>query len=192
MPSKALQKWQNERANSLNEIAEAHVRIGGTNRGRRFATQQINRAYTSLLSSEFQAFCRDLHTECVTHISDSAKPENLKQVLKAEFLLHRKLDQGNPNPGNIGSDFNRFGLPFWDVIKSRYAWNTTRQKSLEQLNLWRNAIAHNDFTDEKLDGVTSVSLADVRSWRNSCGKLAEEFDIVMKNHLKTLTGTAPW
>lgn len=192
MASAALKKWQDERAKSLDEIAKAHVGIGGSKRGRRFATEQINRAYTVLLSSEFQAFCRDLHTECVTYISDSAQPINLKQVLKAEFLLNRTLDRGNPNPGNIGKDFNRFGLNFWDVIKKRYAWNTTRHDSLNQLNHIRNAIAHNDFTNKELNGKTSVVLRDVQSWRNTCDQLAKEFDIVMKNHLKTLTGTAPW
>ena len=52
----------------LDEIAGADAAVGGAARGRRYATQQINRAYAVLLASEFQGFCRDLHSECVDHV----------------------------------------------------------------------------------------------------------------------------
>lgn len=110
MPSNSLQNWNTTRVSELNEIRSAHQRIGGGRRGRRYATQQINHAYTMLLSSQFQGFCRDLHSEAVDHIVRSVAPAAVQSVLRAEFTLHRKLDRGNPNPGNIGSDFNRLGL----------------------------------------------------------------------------------
>ncbi|MFI5200878.1 MAG: HEPN domain-containing protein [Candidatus Kapaibacterium sp.] len=192
MASAALKKWQVERSRSLDEIESTHQHIGGTGRGRRFATQQVNRAYAMLLSSEFQAFCRDLHTECLLHIAGNAKPDPMKSILETEFRLHRKLDQGNPNPGNIGSDFNRLGLDLWAELKKRYVSNTTRHDCLTQLNNWRNAIAHNDFTDPKLAGYTQLQLRDVQRWRNACNRLAAEMDIVLANHLNLITGMAPW
>ena len=112
MPSNSLQRWNTTRVQELDQIANAHLQVGGGARGRRYATQQINHAYTMLLSSQFQGFCRDLHSEAVDHIARSVTPIPLRAVLRAEFTLHRKLDRGNPNPGNIGSDFNRLGLRF--------------------------------------------------------------------------------
>ena len=68
MPSNSLVKWNGERLEALREIENSHVMVGGTERGRRHATQQINFAYAALLSSQFQGFCRDLHSECIDHI----------------------------------------------------------------------------------------------------------------------------
>ncbi len=63
MPSHSLTKWNAERAEALDKIEDAHATVGSTERGRRYATQQINYSYTALLSSHFQGFCRDLHSE---------------------------------------------------------------------------------------------------------------------------------
>src|SRR5947209_15428211 len=111
MPSHSLRCWSSQQSDALDEIANAHAQVGGTERGRRFATQQINQAYATLLSSQFQGFCRDLHSECVGLIV-AASPADLRAVLQTQFLWGRTLDKGNPNPGNIGSDFGRFGLNF--------------------------------------------------------------------------------
>jgi hypothetical protein len=192
MASAALAKWRDERARSLDEMVRAHQMIGGTGRGRRFATQQLNHAYAVLLSSQFQAFCRDLHTECLIHIVRNVQPAYVAQLLKAEFSSNRKLDKGNPNPGNIGNDFNRFGVDLWDVLKKRYAGNTMRHDCLIELNIWRNAIAHNDFSSDKLGGRTELYLYEVRRWRNACDRLAQEMETVLGNHLTTVMGVAPW
>ena len=192
MASAALAKWQKQRATSLNEMEGAHRHIGGSGRGRRFATQQVNRAYAVLLSSEFQGFCRDLYIESSIVLADCITPQALQPVVKAEFRLHLKLERGNPNPGNIGSDFNRLGLDLWKILKSRYVHNNTRQKYLEELNVWRNAIAHNDFTDPKLNGNTEIYLSWVRGWRRACDQLASEMDIVLSDHLRQFSGMAPW
>src|SRR6266404_4084677 len=110
MPSHSLLRWQTTRVVELDEIEEAHRTVGGTDPGRRYATQQINRAYATLLSSQFQGFCRDLHSECVDHILNMVHPPGLRNLLRTQFIWARTLDKGNPNPGNIGSDFNRFGI----------------------------------------------------------------------------------
>src|SRR5271156_4930617 len=84
MPSHSLRWWSGQRSDALDEIANAHAQVGGTERGRRFATQQINHAYATLLSSQFQGFCRDLHSECVGHLV-AASPVDLRAVLKSQF-----------------------------------------------------------------------------------------------------------
>jgi len=192
MPSNSLQHWITTRIPSLDEIADAHLQVGGGARGRRYATQQINHAYTMLVSSQFQGFCRDLHSEAIDHIARSITPLSLRVVLRAEFTLHRKLDRGNPNPGNIGSDYNRLGLVFWDRIRAHSRWNNGRIGHLEDLNIWRNAIAHQDFDLATLGGTISLRLETVRRWRNACEQLALVFDSVIGDHIGQITGTLPW
>ena len=192
MPSASFAYWRTTRATELDEIEAAHRRIGGTGRGRRYATQQINHAYTMLLSSQFQGFCRDLHSEAVDHMVRCVRPKPFREVLRAEFTLHRKLDRGNPTPGNIGSDFNRLGLMFWDQVRAQSRRSAGRISQLEDLNAWRNAIAHQDFDPDVLGGTTTLHLARVRRWRQACMGLAEVFDIVIGNHVFQMTGTQPW
>jgi RiboL-PSP-HEPN len=191
MPSHSLLRWFGERSDALDEIADAHAQVGGTERGRRFATQQINHAYAVLLSSQFQGFCRDLHSECAEFVVVSS-PIHLRTILNTQLNLGRALDKGNPNPGNIGADFGRFAVSFWSEVQSDNSLNQRRQQYLEELNTWRNAIAHQDFDAAKLGGTTILHLTTVRQWRSSLNGLSVSFDNVMYSHLQTLFGTTPW
>ena len=108
MPSQSLMHWRQAAAEALDRMESAHRAIGGTARGRRHATQQINQSYLMLLSSHFQRFCRSLHSEAVAHIVGNVDAA-LKPVVQASLTLGRTLDRGNPNPGNLGADFGRVG-----------------------------------------------------------------------------------
>jgi hypothetical protein len=177
----------------LDEIEIAHRSVGGSGPGRRYATQQINQAYAVLLSAQFQAFCRDLHTECVIHLVAPAPSLDLREMYRSGLVLGRKLDSGNPNPGNIGSDFNRLGLSFWPLVNAHRPRNPQRQALLEELNAWRNAIAHQDFTPAMLRaGQTTLRLERVQRWRKACGVLARSFEEVMHTWILGKTRVAPW
>jgi hypothetical protein len=168
--------------------------VGGRGRGRRYATAQVNNAYTVLLSSQFQKFCRDLHSQAADHLANQV-PASIRTVVLARFTDGRKLDAGNPNPGNLGSDFKRFGLELWpNVLGPQNAW---RKKRLEELNAWRNAISHHDFAFDHPElaafaGRTGVRLGEVARWRRACDGLAADFDRVVSRYLANLTGTNPW
>src|SRR5271168_1379583 len=110
MPSVAWQNWLAGRAAALAEIEHAHRSVGGTGPGRRYLTQHINQAYAVLLSSQFQGFCRDLHDECIGYLVAPVLSAVLLAKYRRNLLFGRKLDMGNPNPSNIGSDFNRLGV----------------------------------------------------------------------------------
>ena len=191
MPSRSLERWRGERAGALDEIANAHLRVGGNLRGRRYATQQINHAYATLLSSQFQGFCRDLHSECCDQLVGAA-PAALGDIFRTQFVWGRKLDRGNPNPGNIGSDFNRLGIDFWPAVLGNFHQNDRRREMLEELNAWRNAIAHQDFDPRTLGGTTALHLARVRGWRSALNRLAQSFDEIMFVHLGEILGFPPW
>ena len=189
MPSNSLAQWKLSRLKALDEIESAHAIIGGMARGRRHATQQINYSYAALLSSHFQGYCRDLHSECIEHLI-APIAIRFHAFLRSEFLWNRSLDKGNPHPGGIGSDFNRLGIAFWPAVNRTDARNIQRSQSLQDLNNWRNAIAHQDFTP--VGGNSTLHLARVRKWRRAVAELAINFDLTMYNYLLTLHGQRPW
>ena len=192
MPSRSLKTWQADGRRALDEIEAAHRAVGAAGRGRRYAMQQINQAYVVLLSSWFQAYCRDLHTECVDHLILCLEPPGVKGFVRRRLTDGRKLDSGNPNPGNLGSDFGRLGVEFWAEILAHDPAAKVRQEVLGALNSWRNAIAHQDFSSPSLLGRNQVQIREIRRWRRVCGALAVDFERVMYDHLLTVTGTRPW
>lgn len=191
MPSTSYQEWTSSRSEALDEMAQAHVAVGGSQRGRRYATQQINRSYAVLLASQFQGFCRDLHSECVDHLTNALTPAALRPIVRAEFTLNRQLDSKNAQPASIGSDFGRLGVDFWVRVEAHHAANPSRKATLDRLNAWRNAIVHQNFDPAKLGG-TTLRLKTVQRWRRHCGYLARSFDEVMRSHIRSMIGSAPW
>jgi hypothetical protein len=179
------------RSAALDQIEDAHRSRGGTGPGRRHTTQHINQAYAVLLTSHSQGFCRDLHSECIDRLVAAVTPVGLQVMLRQTLRLNRKLDTGNPNPGNIGSDFGRFDLAIWNDVRNLDARNESRQIHLESLNLWRNAIAHQDF-DPAILGPAPLRLKLVRAWRQACHHLAVAFDEVVRRHIQSQVGLTPW
>lgn len=159
--------------------------------------QQINQGYLMLLSSHFQQFCRSLHSEAAAHLASNVAP-TLQYIVRSSFTVGRKLDQGNPNPGNLGADFSRLGMAmFWRDVVSLRAGNDARKDKLAKMGHWRNAIAHQDFTSpthaHELGGRTEITLAEVRAFRWNCRCLARDFDAVVLAHIKSVAGpTAGW
>jgi hypothetical protein len=193
MPSTSYRRWTTTRAGALDEIEQAHAAVGGTGRGRRYATQQVNQAYAVLLASQFQGFCRDLHSESVDHlVAAIAPPPGLLTLVQTEFTRGRQMDRGNAQPSSIGADFSRLGIGFWTEVDRYNPRNAARRSLLETLNNWRNAIAHQDFDPSRLGGRATLRLIQVRRWRVACHHLAQAFDGVMRLHLQPLTGAPRW
>ncbi len=182
MSSRALLKWRSERAVELDQIAKAHLIVGGDARGRRYATQQINHAYATLLSSQWQGFCRDLHGEAV-HYFVLSLPTPAQPLVRAQLTKDRTVDRGNPTPGNLEKDFGRLDLDLWAALYALDPRNRVRNRKLEKLIAWRNAIAHHDFTKLHLlafaGGRMTLRLPDVRAWRSACNGLASNMDRVV-------------
>jgi hypothetical protein len=187
MPSRSLQHWEHQRCRDLDELEKAHRSLGGNLRGRRYATQQVNHGYLLLLSSQFQGFCRDLHSECIDFLVTQITPLSVRVILREAWATARKLDKGNPSPENLQLDFERLGFDLQGSI-----FEAKRKARLHMLNHWRNAIAHQDFDPAKLGGKTKLGLAEVREFRKLCNGLAEMMDACAQSHLRTITGKQPW
>jgi len=141
MPSLSLQRWFTERAAALDEIERAHRALRGSGPGVRTAMLQINQAYSMMLSAQFQGYCRDFHAECADFLTSAISDPYLRGMVQENLAFGRKLDRGNPSPGNIGADFKRFLMNFWPLVLAHRTQNIARRNALEELNGWRNAIA---------------------------------------------------
>jgi hypothetical protein len=196
VPSNSLARWRGPAQADLDDIVDAHATVAGTQRGRRAATAQVNQAYVMLLSSHFQRFCRDLHTEAIDHFVGALADPWARPVVVDRLTESRKLNLGNPNPGNIGSDFARLRCNVWPAMAQLDARTPGRRARLERLNRWRNAIAHQDFRSEgDLDlggGRTDLRFGDVEDWRRACDQLAGTMDAAVAAELTALVGRSPW
>jgi hypothetical protein len=190
MASAAFRLWVTTRKRELDEIERAHAVIGGAKPGRRYATQQINRAYMVLIASHFQGYCRDLYTECVDYLVPHLTPATFQASIRDLLTQNLQLKKANAQPGSIGADFGRLGIDFWTEVKSNDPRNEAGAAQLEELNRWRNAIAHQDFAG--MAGGAVLQLRQVRRWHKVCQRLARSFDEVMRLHLQDLTGSSPW
>jgi hypothetical protein len=119
-------------------------------------------------------------------------PVKTKVFVGKSLVSNRSLSRGNPNPGAIGTDFNRLGVAFWTEVDALDDRNERRREMLQELMQWRNAIAHQDFDPISTVGNASLHIARVRAWRRALGALAHDFDKVLYNYLGDLTGNPPW
>lgn len=184
MPSPALIAWSTNSAAAL-----CQLEAGGDSGSR---PRPLDYAYVLLLCAHFQAYCRGLHSDATQVLVESIDP-GIGAVLSDNLSFARQLDRRNAQPGSISADFKRIGIEFWDVVNVADAHNATRQRQLEALNAWRNAIAHHDIESRRRELVPhEVTLTACRSWRSALDGLAQTFDQVLAERLETLVGTRPW
>lgn len=193
MPSPAFRRWSTDGAAALDHLVSAHGALAGLRPARRAAIRELNQAYTVMLASKFQLFCRDLHSEAVERLTDAATPGALRPIFRESLLGNRQLDSKNAQPGSLGSDFKRLGIELWDQLGTRDRRTIARRKRLEELNAWRNAIAHQTFTRARpLAPAPPLQLRHVRTWRTACDALARSMDAVVGDHIRAVVGAAPW
>lgn len=192
VPSQALLNWQTNRLAELDEVEAAHRAVGGGGRGRRFTTKQLNHAYAVLLCSQFQGFCRDLHSEAVDHLVTCIEPAAVRLVVRQLLTRDRKLDRGNANAGNMGSDFARLDFELWPHVQGLDPLNIDRQRKLDLAATWRNAIAHQDFNKPDVDPNGTLHLRTVKGWRSALNALSSHLDQAVATQVAVLTGVTPW
>jgi hypothetical protein len=146
-----------------------------------------------MIASQFQRFCRDLHSEAVESLAKAAAPASLEEILRKNLLMNRQLDIKNAQPSSLGSDFNRLGFELTAELGVRDSRNVERLKRLEELNSWRNAIAHQNVVGaKKLAPPPPLHLRHVRRWRTACDALAGSMDAVVGDQVQAVVGTRPW
>lgn len=197
MPSNALSVWHTTRTERLDELLAAHGTVGGTGRGRRWRTEELNSALILRLAAEFQGFARDLHDIAADTFAMWASPTNaaVQDAIRNLLRENRQLDRGNAQPSALGSDFGRFGFQLWPALAGRTRRSDVFNQSLERLNTARNGIAHAD--DAKLAELAAdgfpIILATFRRWRGHLDALAGNLDAEVAARLGSLFGQPqPW
>jgi hypothetical protein len=191
-----MQLWRASQLTELDQLERVHRTVGGPGAGRRWVTQQINDAYIVLLAAHFQRFCRDLHTEAVWHVVAAITPHTAREMVLTNLLRDRQLDRGNAQPASLGSDFDRLGMNLWTDLIAQNKLNRRRQIRLHQLNIWRNAIGHQDFAlkpEERLKvSGTRRTLDCAKDWRSTCNSLVSELDRAVARRVQQAVGRRPW
>jgi hypothetical protein len=197
MPSASLNTWASARTDRVKRLRAAHQALGGTGPGRRWVTDELNQALILRLASEFQGFARDLHDEAGLFVAECIAPGNMRMQdsLRIPYSFNRKLNQGNADPGTLGSDFGLFGIALWAELQTRFQdrakdWN----QKLAALNMARNGIVHDDAAKVarvQADG-WPFTLRSVDRWKAALDGLARGMDHVVSGQLKLVYGTSPW
>lgn len=191
--SRALDTWNSLQLQRLSHLEAAHAAVGGTKRGRRYTTTQVNHALVVAIAAQFQGFCRNLHSEGVNVLAAEIEDEELRAIVAAGMTGNRALDRSNANEDAIAKDFERIGIDIWaDAAIVNPGLTPRRKEALKMLLMWRNAIAHQDFNPEKLGGRTEARLREAKGWLAACAGLACIFDRVVGDHLAAITGNRPW
>lgn len=190
MASAALVEWRSTRTGRLDQLTAAHAAVGGTARGRRFTTDQLNRAYLLAIAAQFQGYCRDLHTEAIDAVAGAVQPAPLAIIFRQGLTRRRNLDHGNPTPDKLAEDFARLGIAIWEQGASLDARIASRKQRLQRLMQWRNALAHDDPVRIKQHG--ALTLATAKGLRSACNGLATTLDRVVEDSLYQALGRAPW
>ena len=181
----------------LDRLVSTHATITKGKPGRQWETEHMNFALLTRLAAEFQGYCRDLHDGAIDHIVANLTPSGgsgLLLVTRSAFITGRSLDKGNPNWGNLCSDFKRIGLTLADSLETAYPrsyndWITSVGRLMEA----RNAIAHGNEKEILACRQTQpLTLRTFRQWRGRLMRLAVSVDGLVGAHLNSLTGVKAW
>lgn len=162
------------RLQDVDELMAAHVAVGGTQRGRRFEVEGLNRAAVLMLSAHFEGYLEDVMAEALGSLNGQLDP----QPLVGGFH--------NPWPDRIDELFAFLGMskPSRDISWQR-AGNPAVRKNLEDLVRKRNQLAHGAM------GVR-VYKTDVTRFRRYVEGFAVRFDALVRNRVRRLVGSYPW
>ena len=189
MPSQALRQWRTTQRAELDRL-DAAVRAS-----ERVVRQQLVDAYILLVAGHFQLYCRSLHDEAVGVAAGCVRPAGAVAIVN-ELVRGRLLDRGNAQPSALAADFRWLDEELWSELVKLDARNRPRRERLDQLNVWRNAIAHQALplssgNAAKAAG-TARTLRWTRVWRANCSALARQLDSFVKVKLTAMLGSPPW
>lgn len=187
MPSPAFTTWSTESAAALSQLEE----IAAAGVGER---QELNYAYVLRLCAHFQAYARSLHADAAQAVLDAlGPPPSIAAMLDANLSFARQLDRRNAQPATLSADFRRLDIELWPAVEFADPANAARRRRLDELNAWRNAIAHNDIDGRRAELVPQeLTAVACREWRIALAGLAKAFDRALTEHLQTLIGACPW
>ena len=132
MPSSALARWQGKRAAELDGLEAVQQALRDAGPQRMSTTQQVNHAWAMLLSSHFQGFCRDLHTEALDCLLQVTRPEKWQGALRLALLSNRALDRGSHEiEGTVVEDRGDLGVGGRRILRVHFKFDEYDERSFE-------------------------------------------------------------
>lgn len=173
MPSHALSALT-ERLTDVDQLMAAHATVGGSDRGRRFNVEGLNRAAILMLSAHFEGYLEDVMAEALAALNQQLDPKPLTSGFH------------NPWPDRIDELFAFLGMskPSRSISWQR-AGNTAVRENLNKLVRTRNRLAHGTV------GV-QVNKSEVISLRKYVEGFAQRLDDLVRTQVLTLRGSYPW
>jgi hypothetical protein len=149
------------------------------------------------LAAEFQGFARDLHNDTSDAMVTALAPGNvgLQNALLSPYVIDRRLDRGNADPGALDHDFGFFGLELWRELDRRYPRRSPKWRGhLRLLNTARNGLAHDDGQRIRQVLATGwlLTLPFIHRWRIALDGLATGMDHVIGQYVHQTLGVRPW
>jgi hypothetical protein len=152
-------------------------------------------AYILLLAGHFQRYCRALHDEAVGIAAVHVRPPGAA-VMVDWLSANRRLDRGNAHAAALRDDFRWLGTDLWVELVRMDHRNRRRRTQLDQLNAWRNGIAHQALPlaggHVEAAAGSARTLRWARLWRANCSALAQQLDRFVKKRLNSMLGVRPW
>jgi hypothetical protein len=112
--------------------------------------------------------------------TSSGLPPFYTNLSKLDFFGRDNLTAGTRNlrasDRTLGFLASSFGRRLYVTVPG----NEARRKELDEINRWRNAIAHQNFLEVSPGAKPRLTNAHVRRWRSVCKGLARSFDEVMR------------
>lgn len=193
--SRAKTVWDTECVPRLNQLEQVHAAAGGTRRGRRWGTNQLNRSLFVALVGQFQMYCRELHDEA-TRVYLSQTNTNQVAAIETLLLRRRDLDTRNPRRDALKNDFGRMGLRIIPALQNRYGRAGQDLARLELLVDLRNAVVHGN--ESEVHALTrrnpiATTLRSYHRFKSTCDRLVRGLDAVVAAGLAAeLQISRPW
>lgn len=122
MPSEARTAFD-KNANDIERLLELHGQIGGTNRGRRYGLEVLNKSAIVLITAFWETYCEDIAAEGLEHLVRHAKSSDALPVeLKKQVLAEMKDAKHE--------------LEYWKIADD--GWRTYLNERFEKLREHRN------------------------------------------------------
>ena len=220
MPSLARKAFD-ENTQDIERLIELHSMTGGTETGRRYGLEVLNKSAIVLITAFWEAYCEDVAAEGLTHIvehttSADALPKAIKQRVAAELKQHpHELELWKVADDGWRQYLNERLENFREVRNRKL--NTPKTANIDELFLsavgiekisraWRWAKMSHPQASKKLDGFVelrgaiahrgqhsaSIKKVQVEDYFGFVKRLAAKTGGRVQSHVKHITGRPLW
>ena len=219
MSSKARKAFD-ESCKDIDRLLEIHQHLGGTDKGRRYQLEVLNKSAIVLISAIWEAYCEDIVSEAIEHIvTESPKAGALSKEIRKVVAKELKEDKNELAVWDIADD------GWKSVLRARLtrmqterAWSLNTPKAAQLKKFFSDALGINDISSDwywegmssqraqkKLDdyialrgeiahrgGASEYYKYQVEDFLNHVQRLVGKTGKQVNKHVKAMTGKTLW